>query len=262
MALKQLSKAVKKKQEFTDKEINSFLKELKRFLDNALEEIVGEIEDGNVDPALALGKILTEIKKRGLTKQLGELTAIYGSELRKVKQTLKEYGLSANLQELNTDTVTALIKFKVNDIENKSLEVIGSLRPVILEQTILGQKIDLSALRDRVESKLFNSVKTELNTAMLSFNRLVTATQAERLGVEKFIYIGPDDKVTRPFCQQLLEGRSPPIYTLKEIMGMDNEQGMDVLTAGGGYNCRHQWGPVSDEFAKELGFDDGSQDNE
>jgi hypothetical protein len=35
---------------------------------------------------------------------------------------------------------------------------------------------------------------------------------------------------------------------------MDNGQGLDVLTSGGGYNCRHEFRPITLEFAKSLGY--------
>lgn len=250
-SLKQLKSLASKADKLSTQEIDGFLKQLKRFLDTALEEVVGEMMDGNSDPALALGGLLDAIKKKGLKGELAELATIYKGELKKVQSQYKEVGISSSYRAINTDTLNALIKFKVEDIQNKSLGVIGELRPKILEQVIMGQAIDLEPLKKIVESRLFNQIKTELRTATLTFNRTVTVSRAKELGYEKWIYIGPDDDVTRPFCQDLLS-REPPIYTTDEIEEMDNEQGLDVFTSCGGWNCRHNWRPVSEEFEAEL----------
>lgn len=247
-----ISKKIEKRQDATLEEVESFIKNLKKFLDVSLEEIVGELTDGNKDPAMYLGGLLSELKKRGLRKQLGELQAIYGNELKRVQSSFKEDGLSKSLAYIGKETVAQLIALKVEDIENKSLDVIGNLRPILLEQTILGKEIDLKPLKEKVDSKLFGQIKTEVNTAMLNFSRAISASKFIESGTTKFLYTGPLDQVTRPFCEELLTARDPAIYTLDEIEQMDNEQLGDVMTSCGGYNCRHQWAPVSDEVEKEL----------
>jgi hypothetical protein len=250
-SLKELKSLATKADKLSTKEIDGFLKQLKRFLDTALEEVVGEMMDGNSDPALALGGLLDAIKKKGLKGELAELATIYKGELKKVQAQYKDVGISSTYRAINTDTLNALIKFKVEDIQNKSLEVIGELRPKILEQVIMGQAIDLTPLKAIVASRLFNQVKTELRTATLTFNRTVTVSRAKELGYEKWSYVGPDDDVTRPFCQDLLS-RDPAIYTTEEIEEMDNDQDLDVFTSCGGWNCRHRWVPISDELEAEL----------
>jgi hypothetical protein len=57
----------------------------------------------------------------------------------------------------------------------------------------------------------------------------------------RYHYFGPDDKLTRPFCQRLVE--SGKTYTRAEIDLMNNHQlpvGTCMVTAGG-FNCRHSW---------------------
>ena len=55
----------------------------------------------------------------------------------------------------------------------------------------------------------------------------------------RYEYSGLDDKLTRPFCEHLLEvGKA---YTRAEIEKMDNGQLPNVFLTGGGWNCRHQW---------------------
>lgn len=252
MNQKQLNKTVKKRQDKAINQVDSFIADLQRFLELALEEIIGELEDGNVDPALALGKLIYEMKKRGMIEEIGKLRLIYKDELKRVDQAMIEYGIDAGSYGVTRDTLSALIKFNINEVENKTIEVIGQLRPLMLQRVLLGQNIALAPLRAVLAKKLYNQIKTEINTAMLTFSRLIVMTQAIRLGFEKFIYNGPDDSLTRPFCKHVLEKRNPPIYKLSEINKMDNKQGLDVKISGGGYNCRHEWRPVDDELEATL----------
>lgn len=54
-----------------------------------------------------------------------------------------------------------------------------------------------------------------------------------------YVYEGPDDKLTRPFCHKLKQAKK--VYTREDIARLDNGQLPDVWTTCGGYNCRHQW---------------------
>jgi hypothetical protein len=84
----------------------------------------------------------------------------------------------------------------------------------------------------------------------------IEATQGTPL---RFRFYGPDDKLERPFCHALHQGKaisraqgkrklfapastSPDrSYTRAEIARMDNGQLPNVMLTGGGYRCRHQW---------------------
>ncbi|MFA5322922.1 MAG: hypothetical protein WC373_09640, partial [Smithella sp.] len=76
------------------------------------------------------------------------------------------------------------------------------------------------------------------NTAIAQFDSAYMHEVCEQAGIEKFLYDGMPAQ--RPFCKEHLGH----VYTLEEIMQMDNGQGLDVLTSLGGYNCVHFWTPV------------------
>ena len=87
---------------------------------------------------------------------------------------------------------------------------------------------------------------TEINTQISMFGRTVTATIAEGAGLKYFLYTGPQDGLTRKFCSPLVN----KVISEKQMNNLDNGQGLSVKTAGGGYNCRHSWSPVTDGFIK------------
>lgn len=125
---------------------------------------------------------------------------------------------------------------------------LGDVRTAVLDTVLLGKKPDLAAAAEAAGPRVFSYLKTELNTALIAYQRVAHFEAANEAGIDKFLYVGPLDRITRPFCQEHV-GK---VYTRDEIASLDNEQGLPVEVYGGGYNCRHHWRPVSDELAREL----------
>lgn len=96
---------------------------------------------------------------------------------------------------------------------------------------------DLEALLDRSESQ----IRTLYDTSVSVYGRQVEALVATDDPETPFLYVGPDDEVTRPFCQAHVGNR----YTRVEINALANGQLPNVFLTGGGYNCRHSWIEVS-----------------
>jgi hypothetical protein len=93
---------------------------------------------------------------------------------------------------------------------------------------------------------------TQARTKIAEFGRSINALNADEAGLENFIYVGPKDGITRPFCRKLV-GK---VLSKKQIIKLDNGQPSSgpPLTSGGGYNCRHSWAPVSKGFLKVNGL--------
>lgn len=100
-----------------------------------------------------------------------------------------------------------------------------------------------------------SAAATEARTSIATFDRTVTAATAEEAGAEWFIYRGPDDAITRPFCDVVV-GRA---FTADLIAELNNSQTMaSPMYSGGGYNCRHAWLPVSAGFVERNGVTVGT----
>jgi hypothetical protein len=89
---------------------------------------------------------------------------------------------------------------------------------------------------------------TYYRTAHFQASRKLMAAEAKEAGLDRRLYLGPFDAKTRTFCQRHI-GHT---YTVEEIEQMDNGQTGPVITDGGGWNCRHQWDPVSTKVADAL----------
>lgn len=96
---------------------------------------------------------------------------------------------------------------------------------------------DVAEVLDRTDAQ----IATLYDTSVSIFTRQVELLSAGDDPDTRFIYAGPDDDVTRPFCQAHV-GQT---HTRAEIEALDNGQLDNVLLTGGGYNCRHVWLEVS-----------------
>lgn len=256
MADETLKRRIIRQSKASETDIALFVANLDRFLDKNLRGILADILDGKtrgVESAKVLGSLIQELDRRGLAEQVKTLRAAFANQLEFIIDEFAEQKVSAAFADSDRVIVNALIENNIrlvaNEIERYGLDV----QAKVMQSVLTTKKVTFDELSDKITPKLKANLKTELNTAIMTFNRTVTVSKSQELGFDLFLYIGPDDKITRPFCHEVLS-KSPPIYTIDEIDGMDNGQGLPVFSAGGGYNCRHHWRPVSEERAKELGY--------
>ena len=92
-------------------------------------------------------------------------------------------------------------------------------------------------------AKVRGNAGTLAETGINTFYRTLSGRKNEGAGIERYVYMGPDDKLTRPFCRRILDRT----FTRAKIDRMDNGQLANVFISGGGWNCRHQWYGVTEE---------------
>ena len=78
-----------------------------------------------------------------------------------------------------------------------------------------------------------------LQDSFARFNRSTTAKLFEDVPEQKFLYVGPEDEVTRDVCIQTLSMQGEGM-TAEEI----DSNSPVAFGDGGGFNCRHEWIPV------------------
>lgn len=98
----------------------------------------------------------------------------------------------------------------------------------------------LEDLADRLDRSQAH-IETLYDTTISIYGRQVEALQAGPDPEATFLYLGPDDEKTRPFCRHHV-GK---VYTRAAIDKMDNKQLDNPFLTGGGFNCRHQFMEVS-----------------
>lgn len=130
------------------------------------------------------------------------------------------------------DTVMAASEITLGDL-NKAVRS-HLVREV---KRTLASGAGVESLRRRLERQEIGNAATLANTAVASFNNILTFQQAAVSGTDTFLYSGPVGPTTRPFCR----AHAGKVFTREQIAQMDNNQGLPVAEACGGYNCRHEW---------------------
>lgn len=117
------------------------------------------------------------------------------------------------------------------------------------------------SLTDRIErtaarlQDTLGRAATIARTEIAEFDRTLTVVTGEAFGATHYLYTGPSDGITRPFCEVVLgvDG-SGMVWPVELIARLDNAQtATSPIVSGGGYNCRHGWTPVSEGAAVDMG---------
>lgn len=121
----------------------------------------------------------------------------------------------------------------------------------IVTRSVLGQSTRQGLINElrKVTGRSEGQAEKLFHDATMEHSRSVSHVMAKDRGYKHYQYFGPDDQITRPFCDRIIRG----VYSEDEIAKMDNGQTGTgtVFTAGGGYWCRHHWRPVKEEWFDE-----------
>ena len=118
----------------------------------------------------------------------------------------------------------------------------------------LSTEVPLSIVKSDLNQRLESSEGrqlTEVKTRISQYGRTVTARIADEVGLTNYLYTGPRDGLTRPFCKALIN----KVVDDKQMSKLRNGQGLAVKTSCGGYNCRHSWSPVTESFVEAANLD-------
>lgn len=148
--------------------------------------------------------------------------------------THRELNLLSSSQLNAAASIDAVIESTAGMAMTRGLFGVGGLRFGALA----------GVLTDRFEASIAQA-RTLADTSMTTFYRTAadigyrTIEQDRPAQEVRYLYSGPDDKLTRPFCDHLIQLAKS--YTREEIGRMNNHQLPNVFLTGGGWNCRHQW---------------------
>ena len=122
-----------------------------------------------------------------------------------------------------------------------------SLKDLLVDVPVNIVMSNLEQRLKRSEGRQLTEVKTQIS----QYGRGITAVAAEAADMNLYLYTGPMDGITRPFCRQLID----LVVSKSQMRRLNNGQGLSVITSGGGYNCRHSWSPVTAGFVEAADLD-------
>jgi hypothetical protein len=107
------------------------------------------------------------------------------------------------------------------------------------------KELSLSAI-EGITDTLNNYSQTWIDTALSGYYRMSGTLILDEAGVDLWEYYGPDDNITRPFCQMALqeEPKSKDEWDAMSDDPLREGQPNPVSVYCGGYRCRHRLIPI------------------
>ena len=237
--------------------------------------------DRNLRRALRRSKaeIVNAVKAAAERGGLDELRRMRRDEM---NAWILDNGLASSIMEITDaerETLANVEELLLASEDGFSAASLGGVGEALADQTISGIYDDIilpdvqRSVRDALSSAAFTLEPsdvisgldaalrssegrqiTEARTRISSYGRELTAIAAEEAGLNHYLYLGPQDGITRSFCKEIV-GK---VYTETQVGEMRNYQLEPVLTRGGGYNCRHSWSPVSEELIESANLQRGT----
>jgi len=203
-----------------------------------------------VAQAKAIGDRLADEYERIGGELRGSYRRLAGEVVAEVGRELAEWDIPP---ELSGPAVTSLQAQLGNTLDGLSIiarEGADDLRRAVLQmtQTSVSPDAALDALKGKLgltESRALSLVDTSVS----ALDRTVSLVQASDVGLSLFLYDGPDDSLTRPFCAEHV-GK---VHTQEEVAQLTNDTGPNPAASyGGGWNCRHRWVAVDEQEARDY----------
>lgn len=175
-----------------------------------------------------------------------------------VERTLEASEAIAKAKEVPIVTsakaaIDRIVRGQTADILDVFGVAANDMRQAVNTATTMGGT--LADLNEVVAQRLNTSIvraQAAVDSAVMAAGRVTLMDGAAATGLDYvFVYIGPRDGKTRPFCKQLL-GRA---FTSSAMSRLNNGAGLPVREYCGGYQCRHSWSPMVRAEARRDGIE-------
>tara|TARA_R110002167_G_scaffold185756_1_gene386462 strand:- start:470 stop:1201 length:732 start_codon:yes stop_codon:yes gene_type:complete len=154
--------------------------------------------------------------------------------------------LFADISEV---TLRALLTQSEQYLSGQIAAMSGTIKQEVINGII--NKKTVNEIMDVVGTKGYGAtgMKRILNDGLNNYSRSVSRMMMDEAPKEaKYVYIGPADEKTRPFCLSAIQAGS---ITMDQINSMGGEWSAS-LTEGGGINCRHSWELASSDVRSQF----------
>jgi len=205
----------------------------------------------------SLGSLRRSLTQSGYGDLVADYVVGYEDQIENIVAISKGIGIDLNPSALNPQELQSLQGNYLSEFEAIGDRAMRQLQTVIYNSTLngseLGTMIDglgkVIVGTDKKGGQLKNHAKTYAQTSLMGYDRFVTNRLGQEAGLDNYLYLGPNDAVTRKFCRRHVNKS----FTLEEIKNLDNGQGLPVLQFQGGWNCRHLWQLITKATAQEIG---------
>lgn len=156
-------------------------------------------------------------------------------------------------KEMFADISEATLQALLTQSEQYLTGQIAAMSSTLKQEVINGiiNNRTASEIMGVVGSKGYGSagMKRIINDGMNNYSRAVSRMMMDESPKNaKYVYIGPADEKTRPFCLYAIQAGA---ITMAQINSMGGEW-VASLTEGGGINCRHSWELASTDVRSQF----------
>ena len=151
--------------------------------------------------------------------------------------------------EITESTLQALLTQSEQYLSGQIAAMSSTLKQEVINGII--NKRTVSEIAEVVGAKGYGSVgmKRIINDGLNNYSRAVSRMMMDEAPQNaKYVYVGPADEKTRPFCLSAIQVGA---ITMDEIISMGGEWEAS-LTEGGGINCRHSWELASTDIRSQF----------
>lgn len=228
-----------------------FEKQLAKSTKKLQEAVTRLMKQGRGDILLNMSPL--ELKNFLISEGLGDSIAYFEQSQLDIVQLTNEAmkAIDPNFISGDINIISSTIQRTVASVFDDSVipDLTKAIKNTVNSALVIGST---KAPLDALASEFLKSVgrnTTQARLKIAEFGRSTQAINAESAGLDLFLYVGPKDGITRPFCRKLV-GK---VLSKSQINRLNNGQGAGpVLTTGGGYNCRHSWTPISKGFVQVM----------
>lgn len=275
-----LSFAYNRSSKFLDSNSEAVITEMRRVFQRYINAVKAAIADGATESekinAVEIDALTKDLRNYLIDAGFEDLLGEYKSSLARIgKQSLEYFELltgdTQRLGGVSADTLNGLSRSFITDF---GIEVERALiQPLEREirRSFIAYEKRSEAVKEitksinegkvvRKDGKQFTKVNVEVLIAdtQRQFQQAVVSEKAKELELDIFLYSGPLDQFTSEQCRFLLLNNphgAAGFYRREDIKEKLHPalKGNPLITRGHP-NCRHQWIPVTEEYAKRQGF--------
>ncbi len=223
-----------------NKSTSSLLETIEQAVQTAGPDLILNASDDQLLDLLIRGGLGAAIDD--FITQQNKIKSSIGKTLSAVEPDFSLDSLSNQIDTLSGQNITDIFEGIVVPSVKQSIR--DSLRDLELAVPLNTVMSNLQTTMKRAQGSQLTKIKTKIS----QYGRGITAIAAEVAGLDHYLYTGPRDGITRPFCRALVN----KVVTESQMGKLNNGQGLSVKISGGGYNCRHSWNPVTDSFIQSA----------
>ena len=231
-----------------DREVNLFNSEFETVL-SRIEEMVSVRAALSIRDPLEFDFVFNQIlDESGYYDLINDfIDNSYDKTYKELLEAFEEGGLNIAFSENDLQSIREIKELDIQAFRDIGVRASQNLKRDLYKYSLsnISTKDLIANIKDSLkDTDLVKYAKTYANTSIAEFNQKIIDLKAQDAdGV--WIYVGVEDKVTRDYCQNILDDMK--YYNTSEKNKLQNDKRRK-------WNCRHQFLLVSKEYAEQRGY--------